>query len=57
MISEHAMLIILLLLAIAVVILAVGQMIYAKKVDMQLKRMADHIEELSAVSGKTGAAE
>lgn len=57
MVSEHAMLILMLLLAVAVVVLAVGMMIYASKTGAQLKRMAKSIEDLGAASGGPGAAE
>lgn len=57
MVSEHAMLVLMLLLAVAVVILAVGLMVYAGKMGAQLKSMATRIEELGAATAKGGPAE
>lgn len=48
MVSEHAMLILMLLLAVAVVILATGLWMYARKVDAQLKQLSRCLEEGSA---------
>lgn len=45
MVSEHAMLILMLLLAVAVVILAIGLSVYAGKVDAQLKRLSQCLDE------------
>lgn len=53
MVSEHAMLILMLLLAVAVVILATGLAVYARKMEAQLKLMADRIEELGAPTDRT----
>lgn len=57
MVSEQAMLILMLLLAVAVVILASGLMIYAGKMNAQLQRMARRIEALDAASNGTSAQE
>lgn len=57
MVSEHAMLILMLLLAVAVVVLAVGLMIYASKVGAQLKLMASRLDELGAATAKGVPAE
>lgn len=57
MVSEHAMLILMLLLAVAVVVLAVGLMIYAGKMGAQLKLMASRLDELGGAMAKGGPAE
>lgn len=48
MVSEHAMLMLILLLAVAVVVLATGLTIYAAKMDARLKR----IEERDAAQSR-----
>lgn len=57
MISEHAMLILMLLLAVAVVVLAVGFMLYAGKVEGRLKGIAEQLKEFDAKAGRTGSEE
>lgn len=57
MISEHAMLILMLLLAVAVVVLAVGLMLYAGKVEGRLKGVAEQLKEFDAKVDRAGSEE
>lgn len=54
MISEHAMLVLMLILVIAVVVLAVGLMLYAGKVEGQLKDIAEQMKGFDAKGGRGG---
>lgn len=57
MVSEHAMLMLILLLAIAVVLLAVALTFYAGKLEARLKGITERIEAHDMGSGTTDPAE
>lgn len=50
MVSEHAMLVLMLLLAVAVVILAVGLTLYAGKVEARLKCIEERLPDRDETS-------
>lgn len=57
MVSEHAMLILMLLLAIAVVLLAISLTLYVSRLEMRLKCIGESIEQRSPSSGEVVLAE